>query len=111
MNGATKSVVFVGSSLNDLRAFPSEARHVAGEELRRVQRGEMPRDFKPMPSVGTGAYEIRVRVKGAWRVIYVTKFESRIFVLHAFQKKSNKTAKSDLELAARRYKAIGVTHA
>ncbi|HKZ09722.1 MAG TPA: type II toxin-antitoxin system RelE/ParE family toxin [Rhodanobacteraceae bacterium] len=74
----------------------------------RVQLGGEPTDFKPMPSVGKGAYGIRVRDgAGAFRVIYVVKFADAIYVLHAFQKKTRKTAKGDLELATKRYKLIG----
>lgn len=74
----------------------------------RVQLGGMPTDFKSMPAVGPGTYEVRVRLEGAWRVIYVAKFEPAIYVLHAFQKKTQKMARADLELAAIRYKMIGV---
>lgn len=75
----------------------------------RVQFGGEPSDFKPLPSVGSGAYEIRVRdAAGAFRVIYVAKFVDAIYVLHAFQKKTQKTSKGDLELAGERYKLIGV---
>lgn len=72
-----------------------------------VQRGLRPSDFKPMPSIGTGAFEIRVHVLGEWRLIYVAKFEGAVYVLHAFRKKTQKTRKEDIELAARRYKLIG----
>ena len=72
-----------------------------------VQRGLNPSDFKPMPAVGVGAYEIRVHVLGEWRVIYVAKFEDTVYVLHAFRKKTQKTRKEDIDLAARRYKLIG----
>ena len=75
----------------------------------RVQFGGDPTDFKPMPGVGSGACEIRVRdLTGAFRVIYVAKFSDAIYVLHAFQKKTQKTTKGDLELAMKRYKLIGV---
>jgi phage-related protein len=61
-----------------------------------------------MPTVGSGAYEIRVRdSSGAFRTIYVAKFEAAVYVLHAFQKKTQQTAKSDIELAKVRYKMIG----
>ena len=73
----------------------------------RIQFGGQPTDFKPMPSVGAGAFEIRVRHNGAWRVIYVAKFEHAIYVLHAFRKTTQKTAKTDIDLAARRYRLIG----
>jgi phage-related protein len=98
---------FVGSSLDDLRGFPAAARHAIGVELMRLQFGGVPNDFKPMGVVGSGAYEIRVNLDGAWRVIFVAKFEKAIYVLHAFQKKTRKTARSDIELAARRYKLVG----
>ena len=73
-----------------------------------VQVGREPADFKPLPSVGPGAYEIRVRDDaGAFRVIYVAKFEDAVYVLHAFQKKTRRTSQADIELARARYKAIG----
>lgn len=101
-----KTLRFVGSSLDDLKNFPAEARREAGFELDAVQRGLMPSDFKPMLAVGAGAYEIRVRVLGEWRIVYVAKFECAVYVLHAFQKKTQKTRKEDIELAARRYRLV-----
>ena len=101
-----KTLRFVGSSLDDLKNFPAEARREAGFELDAVQRGLMPSDFKPMLAVGAGAYEIRVRVLGEWRIIYVAKFERAVYVLHAFQKKTQQTAKRDLDLAATRLRQI-----
>ena len=68
-----KALKFMGSSLQDLASFPIEAKEAAGFELWQVQVGAMPSDFKPMPTVGAGAYEIRVKVQGQWRVIYVAK--------------------------------------
>jgi len=97
----------VGSSLDDIKNFPAEARQDAGFELDAIQRGLMPSDFKPMLAVGPGAYEIRVHALGEWRVIYVAKFADAVYVLHAFQKKTQKTRKEDIELAARRYRQIG----
>lgn len=78
-----------------------------GHELFMVQVGRTPSDFKPMPDVGAGVYEIRLRDEaGAFRVIYVAKFDNAVYVLHAFQKKTRATAKADIDLAARRYKFI-----
>lgn len=102
-----KALKFVGGSLDDLTDFPLEARRAAGFELWQVQRGLTPSDFKPMPAVGAGAHEIRVHVLGEWRVIYVAKFGDSVYVLHAFRKKTQKTRKEDIDLAARRYKQIG----
>lgn len=73
-----------------------------------VQVGREPADFRPMPRVGPGVYELRVRDDtGAFRVIYVAKFEEAVYVLHTFQKKTRKTLRADIELAQRRYKLIG----
>jgi phage-related protein len=101
-----KSLKFVGSSLDDLRNFPAEARRQAGFELFSIQRGLEPSDWKPMPNVGKGAYEIRIRILGEWRVLYVAKFGNAVHVLHAFQKKTQKTRREDIELAQRRYRQI-----
>lgn len=102
-----KPLGFVGSSLDDLRGFPASVRRAIGVELMRVQLGGMPTNYKPLKTVGAGACEVRVQLDGAWRVIYVARFEKAVYVLHAFQKKTQRTAKSDLELAAMRYKMIG----
>lgn len=104
-----KPLVFLGSSQKDLREMPAAVRVALGLELMNVQLGGDPGDFKPMPAVGAGAYEIRYRdATGAFRVIYVAKFADAVYVLHAFQKKTQKTAQYDLDLAAKRYKMIGV---
>jgi phage-related protein len=98
---------FVGSSLEDLRAFPAEARRAAGFELDFVQRGLDPSDWKPMNEIGAGVREIRIHVLGEWRVLYVAKFAEAVYVLHAFQKKTQKTRKGDIEVARQRYRQIG----
>ena len=102
-----KRLRFIGSSLDDLKNFPIEARREAGFELDAVQRGAMPSDFKPLLAVGSGAYEIRIHVLGEWRVVYVARFDNAVYVLHAFHKKTQKTRREDIELAARRYKQLG----
>ncbi|NOT24412.1 MAG: type II toxin-antitoxin system RelE/ParE family toxin [Nitrospiraceae bacterium] len=102
-----KSLEFIGSSLDDLREFPAEARRAAGFELGFVQRGLDPSDWKPMNQVGAGVREIRVHVLGEWRVIYVARFAEAVYVLHAFQKKTQKTRREDIELARARYRMIG----
>ncbi len=101
-----KPLRFVGSSLDDLRNFPEEARKQAGFELFAVQQGLEPSDWKAMNSVGAGVREIRVRVLGEWRILYVAKIEDAVYVLHAFQKKTQKTSKSDLELARKRHRSL-----
>jgi phage-related protein len=102
-----KEVRFVGSSLDDLRHFPAGARREAGFELSNVQAGLQPSDWKPMSTVGAGAVEIRIKdAAGIYRVIYVASFEEAIYVLHAFEKKTQKTRKADIALARARYKAL-----
>jgi phage-related protein len=98
---------FVGSSLDDLRNFPDEARRAAGFELRAVQRGLDPSDWKPMQAIGPGAKEVRIHVLGEWRVIYVARLRDAIYVLHSFKKRSRKTSRQDIELARQRYRQIG----
>jgi phage-related protein len=102
-----KNLKFIGTSEDDLADFPLDAKRAAGFELWQLQIGAMPSDFKPMPGVGSGAYELRLHVLGEWRVIYVAKFADAVYVLHAFQKKTQKTRQGDIDLAARRYKLIG----
>jgi phage-related protein len=102
-----KQLNFVGSSLDDLRNFPDEARRAAGFELRAVQNGLEPGDWKPMPVIGPGVNEIRIHMLGEWRVIYIAKFRDAIYVLHSFQKKTRKTGQHDIDLARQRYRQIG----
>ena len=95
-----KPVRFIGSAKDDLAAFPEMARSRAGYELFMTQVGRDPDDWKPMADIGPGACEIRVRDSaGAYRVIYVAKFKDAVYVLHAFQKKTQKTPRADLDLA------------
>ena len=102
-----KPLSFLGSSLDDLRAFPEIARREAGHQLDRVQRGLDPEDWKPMPSVGSGVREVRVRDQtGAFRLIYVATRPEAIYVLHAFQKKTQATSKRDVHLAEARLKEL-----
>lgn len=102
-----KPVEFWGSSLDDLRAFPLPARREAGHQLDQVQNGQEPDNWKPMKTVGQGTKEIRIRdAVGAFRVIYVAKFADAVYVLHCFQKKTEKTSKPDLDLASKRYRDL-----
>jgi phage-related protein len=102
-----KPIGFRGSALDDLRAFPLPARREAGYQLDRVQNGLDPHDWKPIGTIGAGVREIRIRdASGAFRVIYVAKFADAVYVLHCFPKKTEKTSKADLDLAARRYREL-----
>ncbi len=98
-----KRLEFLGDSRKRLKDFPAMARWVLGYELRKIQEGKQPRDFKPMPSVGAGVEEIRVWVEsGTYRVIYLARRPEAVYVLHAFPKKTQATSRADLELARAR---------
>ncbi|MDV6278106.1 type II toxin-antitoxin system RelE/ParE family toxin [Rhodococcus erythropolis] len=109
--GDEKPIRWVGSALDDLRDLSADAQDDLGYQMGRVQQGVDPDDWKPMKDVGTGCLEIRVRTSdGAFRAFYVARFGEAVYVLHCFQKKTQKTSKSDIELGRRRYKAA-VAHA
>ena len=99
-----KPICFLGDSLKCLRDFPEDARHDTGYQLDLVQRGKQPDDFKPMPAIGRGVEEIRVRDEaGTYRVIYTARLADAVYVLHAFQKKTQATSKRDIDTARQRY--------
>jgi phage-related protein len=100
-------IEFLGSSLRDLKNFPESARRKAGFQLRRVQQGLGPDDCKPMQTVGAGVQELRIWAgEGTFRVIYVARLRDVVYVLHAFEKKTQTTAKRDIDLARERFKSI-----
>jgi len=102
-----KPIYWVGTSYKDLLCFPVQAKQDAGYQLHRIQNGLNPEDWKPFQSIGVGVKEIRISDAGnAYRVIYVAKFAKKIYVLHSFQKKTQKTRPKDIEIAKTRYSAI-----
>lgn len=99
-----KPVCFLGDSLKCLREFPEDARQDAGYQLDKVQHGDQPDDFKPMPLIGKGVEEIRVwDDAGTYRVIYTARIADAVYVLHAFQKKTQATPKRDMDIARERF--------
>jgi phage-related protein len=110
MGKVQKPIMWIGSARDDIRGFPRAVRRKAGVELQALQRGEQPSDFKPMASIGPGVYEIRIKVQGAYRVLYIAKYEEAVYVLHAFHKKTQKTAKPDVEIGRQRYKIAQQRH-
>jgi phage-related protein len=102
-----KRIEFCGSARGDLLGFPEEARREAGWQIFQVQQGFDPDDWKPLDSVEPGIREIRIRESnGAFRVVYVAKFADAVYVLHCFQKKTQKTAPADLFVIRRRYREL-----
>jgi phage-related protein len=103
MEDEDKPITWIGTSRLDLRNLSEDIRRKAGSELQLVQSGDMPKDFKPMLTVGKGVYEVRIRAEGAYRIFYVARFLEAIYVLHVFQKKTQKTSERDIQIGRQRY--------
>ncbi|PIP37306.1 MAG: hypothetical protein COX19_17035 [Desulfobacterales bacterium CG23_combo_of_CG06-09_8_20_14_all_51_8] len=101
-----KAIEFHGTSRKEIKKFPEPIKREAGHQLMRVQHGLEPSDWKPMPDIGQGVREIRLHYEGQFRIIYVARFKDAIHVLHAFQKKTQKTPVRDIDIARRHYKKI-----
>ena len=101
-----KGIEFMGLTLKVVRSFPTLVKREAGHQLDRVQHGLEPTDWKPMKSVGRGVCEIRIQFEGQYRVIYVASFPKKIYVLHAFQKKTQKTGRQHIDTAKRALKEV-----
>ncbi len=102
-----KGVKFVGSSLDDLRAFPKSPREDMGRQINRVQQGFDPLDWKSVKTVGPGVREIRIRDEGNnYRCMYVANTGKAVYVLHVFMKKSQRTLRKDVETARSRFKEV-----
>ena len=102
-----KPIYWVGTSLKDLLAFPSEAKQEAGYQLHRVQNGLEPENWKSFQQVGSGVKEVRIsESSNIYSIMYVANFANKIYVLHSFQKKTQKTSLKDIEIAKTRYKTI-----
>ena len=102
-----KDIVWLGDSLADLQAFPKSVRIDLGSDLRRLQIGELPKDFKPMKTVGSGVRELRARDRNnQYRTMYVIRMGTKVVVLHSFIKKSRTTPKADIDTARERLRAF-----
>lgn len=101
-----KPLAWLANSRRDVGAFPADARRRTGFQLRRVQQGLDPDDWKPMTTVGPGVREIRIQTELAHRVLYLATFEEAVYVLHAFEKRTRKTPQREVDLARDRYRAL-----
>lgn len=100
-------LAWVGDSREVLRGFPASVRADLGFALDRLQRGQIPPIARRLSSVGPGVWELKESDERTWyRVVYLTKIDNRIYVLHSFEKKGRKTDKRDLEKAKERLKAV-----
>ncbi len=101
-----KAILWLGSVRHDLQAFPPDARRLVGFQLRQVQQGLEPDDWKPIAAIGPGVCELRIHAAVEHRVCYVVKFAEAIYVFHAFEKRTRKTSQRDIKLARQRYQAL-----
>lgn len=103
-----KKTTYVGSVQKEIEAFPAKARQRIMTALTVISAGLdlSPKEFKYMPIVGAGCYELRLKIDRQYRVFYVAKFHEAIYVLHAFVKKTEQTSKTNIELGTSRYKAL-----
>ena len=101
-----KRIIWLGSSYNDLLDFSKSVKQMAGYNLDKLQRGQEPKDWKPMSSIGAGVKELRIHCENEYRVIYLAQNSDGIYILHAFVKKSQKTSQKDIDLAKKRFKEI-----
>lgn len=102
-----RTVIWLGNSLKNIQDFPDGAKKLVGDELMFIQYGQMPKDAKPFKGVGSGVIEIAVKFdKNAYRCVQAVQLGEKIYVLHAFQKKSStgiKTPQKDVDLIKKRY--------
>jgi phage-related protein len=101
------AVAWEGDSRAVLQSFPEDVRQNFGFELWQLQQGERPSNYRPLPSIGTGVFELRDRDERAWyRVVYLSRIDDVIYVLHCFEKKSREMPRKDFEKAKQRLKAV-----
>jgi phage-related protein len=103
---AEKLLFWLGSSLEDTRSFPEDARRLAGFQLRRIQQGFDANDWKAVTVIGQGVREIRIHTALEHRILYVAKFEEGVYVLHAFKKRTQRLPRHDLDLARKRFSEL-----
>ena len=104
-----KKVGWVGNSQDEAQKLPKSIRKAIGFQINLLQQGLEPDDFKSIPTVGKGVFEIRVRNdlgQNTGRCFYIAKFEGKIFILHAFEKKQQTTPKQNLEIGRKRYREL-----
>jgi phage-related protein len=101
-----KRLIWQGTSRERIRAFPEITKDIAGKELYRVQVGEMPTDWKPMPTIGGGVIEIRIHRPGEYRVLYLATYPEAVYVLHAFKKTTQRTSEQDKQAGRIQYAEV-----
>lgn len=103
-----KDIVYCATAQKDIAEFSIKAKQRIARLLDMVTEGLelQPNDFKYMPIVGVGVYELRVKAEKNYRVFYMAKFEEAVYVLHAFVKKTQETPQKEINKGKERYKAL-----
>ena len=101
-----KQIIWIGDSYKAVLRFSAAVKRAVGYQLHLLQQGSDPDDWKPMQSIGPGVREIRIKIEGQYRIIYLAKLEKGVYVLHAFNKKTQKTSKKDIDIATTRYREL-----
>lgn len=100
-------ISWLGDSIDVVRGYNKHVREAIGGELRLLQKGQRPVHARPLKTVGRGVWELKISdAHGQFRVVYIVRRNDRIYVLHAFQKKTQKTPQTDIDLAKTRFKEI-----
>ena len=106
-NQAHAVIAWEGDSRDVLQSFPDDVKQNLGFQLWQLQRGERPKDYRPLQSIGAGVFELRDQDQRAWyRVVYLSRIEDVIHVLHCFEKKSREMPRREFETAKRRLKLV-----
>lgn len=100
-----KTIVFEGDTLMRIRSFPEAAKQRAGYEIDRVMSDQEPENWEHFNNVGQGVKGISVQANGHFRVLYIDNLENKVHILHAYEKKSQKTRQTDIDLAKPRLKS------
>jgi phage-related protein len=100
-------IAWEGDSKEVISGFPDEVKQNLGFQLRQLQQGEKPSNYRPLPQIGHGVYELRDEDERAWyRVVYLSQIGNTIHVLHCFEKKSREIPRNEVETAVRRLKLV-----
>lgn len=100
-------IAWEGDSRDVISSFPDEAKHNLGFDLRLLQQGQQPTDYRAMSSIGPGVFELRDQDERAWyRVIYLSRIRDVIHVVHCFEKRSRQTPLKEINVARQRLKAV-----
>ena len=98
-----KKIIWLATTHSTIKEYPDNVRREIGYNLSKIQHGLDPADWKPMTGIGQGIKEIRIHAENEYRILYLTKFQEAIYVLHTFVKKTQQTSQKELNIGRKRY--------